>query len=370
MSLEEMDSGASAYMKEDLLKRKFIATWQELCGLVGISPEIEISSEELSSGYTKTPYPEINRRVTRLLRCNEFPDHYDIIELIERCNTKHELGISVEEKAQLSREVFKDVGKALKAQRARDFKAHFGSHLTDDALKKSEDPAVSDTALLDKLKQSLKEGQEKLEHLCEGFVLKQDLEGEQEKSQSGEASESEEEEEEEEGDREEIDVGEEGVEEMEGEDEDDALLGGAVEDDKGIDTLGETYSIGSVSDDDVDKDPDDGETEKADSRSSGKSTPLESVSSHTSPSPSSSTSPVEKGNYSASPQPAVQLTDEEEPPHPKKIKLLHSNPNSDQQTRTKKSQPTPLPTKPTTTTSTVILLDDDERDSDVIILSD
>ena len=187
-----MESGSSAYMKEDLLKRKFVATWQEICKCKGISPDIEIAYEELSNGYSKTPYPEINRRVTRLLRHNEFPDHYDIVELIERCNTKHNLGISGEEKAQLSREVFKDVGKVLKANRAKDFKAHFGSHLTDEALKKGEDPASEDAELLEMLRKSLREGQEKLEELCEGFVLKQEVEGDQEKTTEGDACESDE----------------------------------------------------------------------------------------------------------------------------------------------------------------------------------
>ena len=194
-------------MKEDLFKRKFIATWQEICKIKGISPDIEIAYEELSNGYSKTPYPEINRRVTRLLRHNEFPDHYDIVELIERCNTKHNLGISVEEKAQLSREVFKDVGKVLKAHRAKDFKAHFGSHLTDEALKTKEDPASKDAELLEMLRKSLREGQEKLEELCEGFVLKQEVEGEQERSTEGDACESDESAEDEEEEVEEEGVG-------------------------------------------------------------------------------------------------------------------------------------------------------------------
>ena len=194
-------------MKEDLLKRKFIATWQEICKIKGISPDIEIAYEELSNGYSKTPYPEINRRVTRLLRHNEFPDHYDIVELIERCNTKHNLGISIEEKAQLSREVFKDVGKILKAHRAKDFKAHFGSHLTDEALKTREDPASKDAELLEILRKSLKDGQEKLEELCEGFVLKQEVEGEQERSTEGDACESDESAEDEEEEAEEVGVG-------------------------------------------------------------------------------------------------------------------------------------------------------------------
>ena len=396
-----MDSGNSAYMKEDLLKRKFIATWQELCGVVGISPEIEICSEGISSGYTKTPYPEINRRVTRLLRCNEFPDHYDIVELIERCNTKHVLGISVEEKAQLSKEVFKDVGKILKSQRARDFKAHFGSHLTDDALKKSEDPALLDSCLLDTLKQSLKEGQEKLEQLCEKFVFKQEMESEQEKSQDGDTCESEdndeEEEEEEEGEEgEEIDIeGEEidiegegvciGVKEVEGEERDEILVG-AVESDKGGSsdrTSSKSCDVVSGSDDD-DVDDDD-ELEKTGSRSGDEESDVTSTvdlaSTLSSPSPTDTTSVDEEESQdclgsSVSSRLILkrQNTEDGECPNTKKMKLLHTKTNScdgnTQDARNEKRAISPpiCPTITTTTTApTVILLDDD---SDVIILSD
>ena len=393
VSLDEMDSGASAYMKEDLLKRKFIATWQELCGVVAISPEIEICTEEIASGYTKTPYPEINRRVTRLLRCNEFPDHYDIVELIERCNTKHELGISVEEKAQLSREVFKDVGKILKSQRARDFKAHFGSHLTDDALKKSEDPALLDASLLDTLKKSLKEGQEKLEQLCEGFVFKQEMESEQ-KSQDGDTCESEdndgeeEDEEEEEEEGEEIDIEGEGVhvdvEGLEGEEEDEILVG-AVESEKGGSegrTCSKSYDIVSGSDDD-DVDDDD-EAENTGSRSSDVesdvTSPVELASKLSSPSPTDTTSLDEEAAEDCGVPPrlhAIKRQNTDDYPDTKKMRLMYAKTNGceggTQEEAEKEKQAISPPIHPTittttTTTPTVILLDDD--DSDVIVLSD
>ena len=104
VTLDEMKTGTSAYMKEDKIKQKFIATWNHLCQVVGVPSEIETteSDEDVSSGYNKTAYPEINRRVMRLLRLNKFPDHFDIVELIERCSAKHQLGISTTEKAQMS----------------------------------------------------------------------------------------------------------------------------------------------------------------------------------------------------------------------------------------------------------------------------
>ena len=128
VSLDEMNSGYSAYIKEDLLKRKFVKTWQELCELQHVSDSIVIEDRE---GYEGTPYPEVNRRVQRLLRLDEFPDYMDIVQLLERCNLKHSLSIGTEEKGQLARKVFKDVGKMMKRSRHRDFVHHFGSHLTD-----------------------------------------------------------------------------------------------------------------------------------------------------------------------------------------------------------------------------------------------
>ena len=174
VSLDEMESGTSAYLKEDFYKRKFVQTWQKLCELQNVPDEIVIEDQS-SMNYASTPYPEINRRVQRLLRLDEFPDHFDICQLVDRCNTKHSLGISAEEKSQLSRKIFKDVGKLLKDRRHKDFIAHFGSHLTDKG-KAAVDPAAEDLQLMEELKKSLREGQEKLEQLCEGFVIKQDQE--------------------------------------------------------------------------------------------------------------------------------------------------------------------------------------------------
>lgn len=198
VTLDEMASGSSAYMKEDLLKRKFVATWQKLCELQGISDDLVIEDHD-SSSYSGTPYPEINRRVQRLLRFDEFPDHFDVCQLIERCNKKHNLGISNEEKVLLSRKVFKEVGQILKKSRHRDFIAHFGSHLTD-KMKTVEDPALQDSALLEQLKESLKEGEKKLNEMVENFVVKQEVEYDMGKSPDGDScSENENEEEEESG---------------------------------------------------------------------------------------------------------------------------------------------------------------------------
>ncbi|CAI8039148.1 Death domain-associated protein 6 [Geodia barretti] len=200
LSLDEMNSGYSTYIKEDLLKRKFIKTWQELCELQHVSDSIVIEDRE---GYEGTPYPEVNRRVQRLLRLDEFPDYLDIVQLLERCNSKHSLRIGTEEKGQLARKVFKDVGKIMKRSRHRDFVHHFGSHLTD-TFSTASDPAEQDEALLKTLQESLREGEKKMQAVVEEFAVRQEKLQETSGQQSLEgdscsANEEEDEEDEEEG---------------------------------------------------------------------------------------------------------------------------------------------------------------------------
>ena len=199
VSLEEMASGNSAYLKEDYIKRKFLNTWDEICQLQKIPPTIEIVHDE--GAYSGTHYPEINRRVQRILKIDEFPDHMDIYEVVERCNVKHSLGIGEAEKAELSRKVFKEVGRIIKSRRVKDYQAHFGSHLTD-VVKVEADPAIEDSSLMEMLTRNLQEGKEKMERLCEEFIVKQEQEGDkgggEATPQEGTSSSEEEEEEEEE----------------------------------------------------------------------------------------------------------------------------------------------------------------------------
>ena len=146
VSLDEMGSGYSAYIKEDHLKRKFVQTWRELCRMQHVSDGIVIEDKE-GLGYDGTPYPEINRRVQRLLRMDEFPDFVDVVQLLDRCNSKHELGIGSDERGKLARKVFKDVGRIMKRSRHRDFVQHFGCHLTD-SFSATSDPAEKVCVLL------------------------------------------------------------------------------------------------------------------------------------------------------------------------------------------------------------------------------
>lgn len=211
--MEDMLSGSSAYLKEDYVKRKFMDTWEELCSLLRIPSTIEVAHDEMEADTYSTPYPEINRRVQRLLKSDEFPDYVDMCDLVDRCNTKHNLGISLTEKMQLSEKLFKAVGKVIKCRRSRDYRAHFGSHLTD-LVKMEDDPAIEDRVLLDQLQKSLDQGQKLMQTLVDDFVVKQEVEVERkgEASPQGDSCNEEEEEGEEGGEGEEEEGEEEGEE--------------------------------------------------------------------------------------------------------------------------------------------------------------
>lgn len=189
MSLDDMMLGSSAYLKEDYVKRKFMDTWDELCSLLNIPSTIELAHEDREQDTYSTSYPEINRRVQRLLKTDEFPDYTDICNLIDRCNTKHSLGISMSEKVDISKKLFRTVGSIIKSRRAMDYKAHFGSHLTD-LVKMDEDPATSNAGLLQQLHRSMEQGRKQMQDMVDGFVVKQEVEMEKKEEASTHEEES------------------------------------------------------------------------------------------------------------------------------------------------------------------------------------
>ena len=173
LSLEDMNSDKSTYLKEDLIKRKFMETWLELCELKKLSPTIKL--EDKGTGpFDGTPYPDINRKVERLLKSEEdFPDYWDIAQLIDRANDKHSLGIKEKDRQTLSRKVFKEVGERLKKSRETEWRQLLTDYSKDPT---KEDPALTEPLLKETFKKSLEEGQRKLTDLFEEYVSRQEKE--------------------------------------------------------------------------------------------------------------------------------------------------------------------------------------------------
>ena len=174
VSLEEMDSDTSAYLHEDVLKRKFLKTWVELCDLLHISPEVQVG--ESICTYKGTRYPAINNRVQRLLRHGEFPDYWDVCQLVQRVNEKHKLNITEKDCQTLSLKVFTEIGEQLKRRRMKMWSALSGCHLTDN-ISNEGDPAISDPSLSDALASSLVKGKKSLDEVYDKFAFLQEEEG-------------------------------------------------------------------------------------------------------------------------------------------------------------------------------------------------
>ena len=191
VTLEEMDSDTSAYLQEDILKRRFLKTWVELCDLLHISPEVQVG--DTATAYEGTCYGVLNRRVERLIKLDDFPDYWDICQLVQRVNTKHGLNIKEKECQSLTRKVFTEIGEKLKKERLKRWNALFGCHLTDNM---EDDPAISNPSLYDTLASSVTVGKDKLDQVYDKFVTLQEEEGDKTDSSTNDEEEEKEEEEE------------------------------------------------------------------------------------------------------------------------------------------------------------------------------
>ena len=192
ISLDEMDDEDSVYVRSDYLMQRLVRTWEEWCHLTSNSPQIVVSTAE-AKDYAGTEFEELNKKVQKVLEGDDFPDYQDIRELVEQCNTKHNLGLSREKEQELSRTVFKDVGKLMKKKRRQDFLNHFGCHLTD-AVHLTDDPALADKELSSVLAGIDSKAQAQMEQIMEEFVSKQNTRQQCTSSSEGEEEEEEEEE--------------------------------------------------------------------------------------------------------------------------------------------------------------------------------
>lgn len=173
LSYSEMDRQDSAYIKVDALQRKLLKTWEEFCRVQGMSPKITVKYN--TTVFSGTEYEELNKKINRLLdkSIDCFPDYIDVLTVVQRCTTKHNLPISSEEQSALSRRLFQDIIKELKKRRQGDFINHFGSHLTDEC-KGTSDPALENLELHKMLEKQHVEGEEKMAKIIEDFAVKQE----------------------------------------------------------------------------------------------------------------------------------------------------------------------------------------------------
>ncbi|KAM7242905.1 hypothetical protein CapIbe_005399 [Capra ibex] len=155
LDLSELDDPDSTYLQEARLKRKLIRLFGRLCELKDCS-SLTGRVIEQRIPYRGTRYPEVNRRIERLINKpgpDAFPDYGDVLRAVEKAAARHSLGLPRQQLQLMAQDAFRDVGIRLQERRHLDLIYNFGCHLTDD-YRPGVDPALSDPVLARRLREN------------------------------------------------------------------------------------------------------------------------------------------------------------------------------------------------------------------------
>ncbi|XP_065741404.1 death domain-associated protein 6 isoform X1 [Phocoena phocoena] len=184
LDLSELDDPDSTYLQEARLKRKLIRLFGRLCELKDCS-SLTGRVIEQRIPYRGTRYPEVNRRIERLINKpgpDTFPDYGDVLRAVEKAAARHSLGLPRQQLRLMAQDAFRDVGIRLQERRHLDLIYNFGCHLTDD-YRPGIDPALSDPALARRLRENRSLAMSRLDEVISKYAMMQDKseEGERQK---------------------------------------------------------------------------------------------------------------------------------------------------------------------------------------------
>ncbi|XP_068929532.1 death domain-associated protein 6 isoform X2 [Petaurus breviceps papuanus] len=175
LDLSELDDPDSAYLQEGRLKRKLLGLFGRLCELKACSSLTGRVTEQRIP-YRGTRYPEVNRRVERLINRpgpDTFPDYGDVLRAVEKAATRHGLCLPRRQLQLLAQDAFRDVGTKLQERRHLDLVYNFGCHLTDD-YRPGIDPALSDPVLARRLRENRSLAISRLDEVISKYAMMQD----------------------------------------------------------------------------------------------------------------------------------------------------------------------------------------------------
>ncbi|XP_053427793.1 death domain-associated protein 6-like [Nycticebus coucang] len=182
LDLSELDDPDSTYLQEARLKRKLIRLFGRLCELKDCS-SLTGRVIEQRIPYCGTRYPEVNRRIERLInKPDAFPDYGDVLRAVEKAAARHSLGLPRQQLQVMAQDAFRDVAIRLQERRHLDLIYNFGCHLTDD-YKPGIDPALSDPVLAQRLRENRTLAMSRLDEVISKYAMMQDKneEGERKK---------------------------------------------------------------------------------------------------------------------------------------------------------------------------------------------
>ncbi|XP_061477570.1 death domain-associated protein 6 isoform X2 [Rhineura floridana] len=180
LDLEELDNEDSAYMQESRLKRRMMRIFERLCQLKDCN-SLTGRVIEQRIPYRGTRYPEVNRRIERLINHDPeaFPDYADILKVVQKASTRHSLNLPKRQMESMAADAFREVGNRLQERRHLDLIYNFGNHLTDQ-YRPNSDPALADGELARRLRQNRDMALRRLEQVTSQFAQLQDRSEEEE----------------------------------------------------------------------------------------------------------------------------------------------------------------------------------------------
>ena len=171
LSLLDMESEESFYIKEAELKERFVKKYKLYCKLCDADSETVLSKKKIK--VTGSPFPEMNRAVQKYVNnMKVFPDLFDVRQICIQTNDKLDLGIKIHDIQSIAIDIFSEVGQKLKSIRRKDHQLHWGNTLTD-KVKLEEDPALHNQDLQRQLKNNRKIAKHNINHIFKDFVRQQ-----------------------------------------------------------------------------------------------------------------------------------------------------------------------------------------------------
>ncbi|XP_037958403.1 daxx-like protein [Teleopsis dalmanni] len=164
----DFDDEDSTYLQVERYKKRACMIYEKICDLTGESKNANrLVKRPLH--FQGTIYPIFNKTIQAYVNKSKgFPDYWDILRVLEHCNTKHGFGLTMFEMKPIAQEAFMKIGKMLQRRRKSDLYetvTHYTANL--------EDPANWDPVLSAKLSENQKH-YKSIGDILEKYASKQD----------------------------------------------------------------------------------------------------------------------------------------------------------------------------------------------------
>ncbi|KII64554.1 hypothetical protein RF11_12288 [Thelohanellus kitauei] len=171
MTVEEMDSDQSYYIKQDLIIKKYMELWKQYRNAT--QPNINNSKLFHNLIITKSKENQINNKIKFYLsKKQRFPDYSEIRKIVNKCSNKFQLNMTQSMIDFESVEIFSEICKQLKTRRQNDLKENIQLLTNKKFFLSYEDPADSEAELNAKLSKIINEQKKQVENIISEFSRK------------------------------------------------------------------------------------------------------------------------------------------------------------------------------------------------------